>query len=100
MGCKTMKEIKLKEWGNADDVTITDIGGINLCCLKFGNGKWRADVSIRRISHTMIYGPYRKSLSVAKNDAIRMAKELLIDHYTSVVKLMSRFDIVRPEKEE
>ncbi len=60
------------------------VGSIELCCYYYDIGKhskprWCADISIRRISGTFMLGPMRKSLDEAKNDAVLLARKLLLD---------------------
>jgi hypothetical protein len=75
------------------------VGNIVLYLIKcYGRNKgWYSDVSIREIASTKRYGPIRKSKTRAKEDAIRLAKELLIDYHTGIVAEMKNFDLIENE---
>lgn len=102
-----MQEIEWKPEGSLTDVHAK-IGMIRLYCdfyfVDFDtessitptseNGRWSAHVSILDLASTLRFGPNRRSLVKAKEDAVRIARELLLDYYTSVVGEMSRFDLV------
>ena len=56
--------------------------------------RWSADVSIQEQSGTFREGPMRRSMAEAKEDAVRLARELLLDHYTCLKVEMTNFDLV------
>lgn len=69
------------------------VGCITLECRHFfssrGLHRWRARIDGNNTS----IGPCRCSLSRAKEDAIRLAKELLVDYHTAIVKEMKNFGV-------
>lgn len=98
-----MKKIKWKSKG-PNEYACARVGCIDLYCLLVltRNSKkiWFACVSINNGSsgtyYALIknrYGPKRKSLSKAKDDAVRIACEVLLDCYTSLTAEMKNFDL-------
>lgn len=92
-----MKEIK---WVKSGDNNISAIiGRVYLGCFGYlspisGNRTWFADASINELSMMMRNGPTRKSLSEAKEDAVRLARELLLDGHAALVNEMKNFDLL------
>lgn len=77
----------------------TKIGCIDLCCRHFhSKSEWRARVVInndwRFRASSLRYGPIRKSLSRAKEDAIRLAREMLLDYQAGLAVEMKNFDLL------
>lgn len=60
--------------------------------------RWRADASIRQECGTFRTGPIRKTMDKAKEDAVRLARELLLDHHTCLLAEMKNFDIEVQDK--
>ena len=63
------------------------------CISRCGTHIWYATVFIDNISHSGRIGPDRHSLPETKKDAIRLAKEMLIDYHTAVIKEMKNFGV-------
>lgn len=85
-----MKKIKWKRYGPTGDMSA-QVGSVYLNCWQFKKAKTvdcRATVSICRISSTKRYGPLRKSMAKAKEDAVRLARELMEDYQMAVDKEM------------
>lgn len=99
-------------WKGSDEYANARIGGINLYChlLPISSSNWRwmctnskrrrrwsATVSINE--HKGYYaaeerkGPIRYSLSKAKEDAIRLVRELLLDHQAALDIEKKNFDL-------
>lgn len=55
--------------------------------------RWRAYVSVQGRSRTLRVGPIRKSMAKAKEDSVRIARELLLDYHTCLLAEMQNFDI-------
>lgn len=94
-----MRKIEWKPRGSGKDVTAR-IGCVVLHCWQyFTHGKtsrrrWVADASIRELSGTFRYGCMRKSLAKAKEDAVRLTRELLLDYKVSLDVEMKNFDLL------
>lgn len=56
--------------------------------------RWQAEVIIGQRSETLRVGPTRKSMVKAKEDAVRLARELLLDYYVCLKAEMANFDLV------
>lgn len=69
------------------------IGNIVLHCYSEPKCLWSANVSIREMSGMFRHGPFRKSLSKAKEDAIRLARELLLDYRAGLAVELKNFDL-------
>ena len=75
------------------------IGSVTLKCHSYttvgGNLLWYASVSlnIRIWAALRRQGKTRRSLSEAKNDAVRLACELLVDHQVALTAEMRNFDL-------
>ena len=52
-----------------------------------------ASISIREHSETFRTGPIRKSMAKAKDDAVQLARELLLDYHTCLMTEMANFDL-------
>ncbi len=81
-----MKEIK---WNRYDKELIeARIGNVYMHCscreTLTGKPMWTAVVSICQIAMAQKCGLRRHSLAKAKQDAIRLTEELLIDYHTSI----------------
>ena len=55
--------------------------------------RWYADVSVRELGGTFRTGPVRKSMARAKEDAVQLARELLLDHHICILAEMKNFDM-------
>lgn len=92
-----MKKI---EWVKSGDNNVSAIiGCVYLRCFGYlspisGDKTWFADASINELSMMMRNGPTRKSLSEAKEDAIRLARELLLDSHAVITNEMKNFDLL------
>ena len=87
-----MKKIKWHSKGV--DFEEAKIGNMVLWCNRdYDSVLWSSYVTISCISSTMRRGPNRKSKLKAREDAIRLAKELLIDYNTSIAAEMKNFDL-------
>ncbi len=91
-----MNKIKWKLYRPTGDMTA-QIGNVYLDCLRYQKSNsveylfsphCRAGVTIRRIAHTQRFGPWRKSMARAKEDAVRIARELLEDYRVAVDREM------------
>lgn len=89
-----MKKIKWKERGYDYHAQI---GCITLDCLAVFNDRgqllsapyrWKSCASINSIAFLMREGPRRSTILRSKEDAIRLAKELLVDCHTAIEKEM------------
>jgi hypothetical protein len=69
------------------------IGCIMLRCTQTLKGQWVAEVSLRELSGTFRFGSPQKSLIEAKKDAIRLGREMLLDHHISLIAEMKNFDL-------
>lgn len=92
-----MRKIEWKPKGSSKYASAR-IGNVMLYCnsifTRSAKRRWHADVSICQLSSTMRHGPVRQSLSRAKEDAIRMARELLLDYHAVVTAEMKNFDLL------
>lgn len=74
------------------------VGCLVLCCFscftKTSKKRWRADVSIQERGGTFRQAPICQSLAQAKKDAVRMARELLLDYHAAVTAEMKNFDLL------
>jgi len=91
-----MKKINWKQ--HSPNYIEARVGNVVLRCFSYRNLislklRWKAYASIRETSSTLRYGPLRNSLSKAKEDAVRLARELLMDYKASLTVEMKRFDI-------
>lgn len=55
--------------------------------------RWRAYSSIQEKCDTFRSGPIRRTMDKAKEDAVQLARELLLDHHTCLLTEMQNFDI-------
>lgn len=75
------------------------VGNLILTCNQWTKAKTvdcRANVSICQIANTRRFGPWRKSMTKAKEDAVRIAHELLEDYQIAIereVKLLQGMEI-------
>lgn len=85
-----MKKI---EWKNDGSITGIEakVGNMILRCHSFDHDDWMAEVSINDIASTVRDGPQRKNREKAKEDAIRLAREIQMDQYAAIVEEMKRF---------
>jgi len=93
-----MKKINWKP-KNSKTYAKAVVGSIIMYCnMKYPYGgdryTWFADVSIQEVSHTVRYGPLRKSINQAKEDAIKIACEMLLDYKECLKIEMANFDLV------
>jgi len=58
-----------------------------------GKKLWYANASIVGQSGTFKTGCKRKSMAKAKEDAVRLARELLLDNHTCLLAEMKNFDL-------
>jgi hypothetical protein len=90
-----MKKIKWTK--NGDNYIFSFVGNIYMRCFRgnFHNASmWNSEVSLDELNMMMRRGPMRKSLSKAKEDAVRLARELLLDGYAALVNEMKNFDLL------
>ncbi len=87
-----MKKIKWIEQGN--NYVSAFIGCAYLRCFRKTGNLWSSDVSIDELNMMMRCGPMRKSLLKAKEDAIRLACELLLDSHAVIINEMKNFDLL------
>ena len=89
-----MKKIKWKPKGS-NKYARAEVGcvviHINLCYTNTKFRRWYADVSLQKGSDFRI-GPTRKSMDKAKDDAVRLAREILLDYRTAVEKELANFE--------
>lgn len=91
-----MKKINWKQNCCRDNVRA-QMGIIKMYCdllyttSKKTKRRWYANVSVREQSGTFRYGPNRKSIAKAKEDAVRLARELLEDCRVAIEKELSNF---------
>lgn len=52
------------------------------------------DVLVRGLSGILMIGSIRRSMAKAKEDAVRMTRELLLDYYYALVKEMGNFGLL------
>lgn len=90
-----MRKIK---WKKSDVGVFTYVGSLRLYCLVpcFSNlkTKWRAEVYVDGITGSLRCGLFRHSLSKVKEDAIRLANEILLDYHECLLAEMKNFDLV------
>jgi hypothetical protein len=82
----------------SDKYARAQVGCITMCCrLQFTTDKlkykWYADVFMKGNVMTMRVGPIRYSLPKAKEDCIRLARELLLDYRAGLKIEMKNFDL-------
>jgi len=82
-----MKKIK---WEKHYSSYHAIIGCIHLQVILANRSEWQSRASIRQIAFLMRRGPLRRKLQKSKEDAVRLAQELLIDCHTSIGKEMKR----------
>ena len=93
-----MRKIKWEPKGSSEYARGV-VGGIKLHCsftgAKGSRRRWFANVyfQIKNEINTLRYGPKRKSLAEAKEDAVQLARELLLDYYASLIQEMKNFDL-------
>ena len=83
---KARRQIKWKMYAPTGDVSA-QIGNIYLSCWQFRKAKTVdcfASVNMNGITKTRRRGPWRKSMAKAKEDAVRLARELLEDYQTVI----------------
>jgi|GEM_PF-5413698 len=90
-----MKKIQWEPKGSRDSVYAT-VGSVKMHCYvhytQMGIKRWYANVSIMHRAATSRYGIKRKSMNKAKEDAVRMARELLLDYRAGVEKELANFE--------
>lgn len=88
--------MKKVQWENGNHNIHASIGNLKLWCwkttTKTGRIEWKTNVSLNYNASSYRYGPKRYSLTMAKEDAIRLSKEILADYHTSIVKEMKCFE--------
>jgi hypothetical protein len=62
--------------------------------------RWMADVSVEQQIETLRLGPVRKTMAKAKEDAVQLARELLLDYYVSIKAEMANFDLDETDGKE
>ena len=91
-----MKEIKW-EHSHGRDYADAKVGCIvmhaNLHYTGTATKRWYADVSVQQRGGTFRTGPVRKSIAKAKEDAVRLAREILLDYHTSLLAEMANFGL-------
>lgn len=85
------------KWENDGDGDISAmVGAINMYCWEYRRDdrrtKYRASVSIRRVFTPGKLGRYRMSQEKAKEDAIRLAQELLQDLDIGLTNAIKTFE--------
>lgn len=85
-----MKDIKWEFSSNGS--VFVKIGAFELRCLKSGT-RWFAYVYTSHVGNEGREGPLRHSLSKSKEDAVRIAREMLLDHQAGLVIEMKKFDL-------
>ena len=89
-----MKKINWKPKGLKAEASAY-VGCIRLCCYKHytrrAECRWYA--SVGHTAANMRYGPKRCSSSKAKEDAVRLARELLLDYQAGLTAEMKNFDL-------
>lgn len=86
-----MKKIK---WKNLSHISTASIGCIEMDCLKYyGKTKWSARVFVREQMLKAKSGPIRHSLDKAKEDAILLAGEILLDYSAGLKLEMANFGL-------
>lgn len=78
---------------NSNPYITARIGSIVLHCYLEPKCRWFAVASIRDISGTLRHGSIRKSLDKVKEDAVRLARELLLDYQAGLTAEMKNFDL-------
>jgi hypothetical protein len=94
-----MKKIEWKPKGSSSWV-IANIGGITMMCCRIvgftkrAKPRWRASVKVAfQGLSTKRFGPNRLSMKKAKEDAVRMAREFLLDYHAGLTIAMNEFDL-------
>lgn len=84
-----MKEIV---WTIVNEDVLATVGSVRMRCYKEINSttQWRAKSCY---SSSDIYGPLRNCLQMAKEDAVRLSRELLVDHKVSLNVELANFDL-------
>ncbi len=88
-----------KSFTGTDMHIIAHVGNVVLRChLAFSENsvcqEWFAGVHIGKIGCAIgCYGPIRKSVSKAKEDAVRLARQLLLDFQTDISAEIKNFDL-------
>jgi len=90
-----MKAIK---WKVSEYSANATVGGVNLACLKHtttrNKTRWYAIAYFRKlINAEMRYGPTRKTREEAKEDAIRLGREILLDTQTCLSAELENFGV-------
>lgn len=75
------KKIK---WEKRGPDSIATVGCVNLECWELMGNKFSAHVNISYVNSTYRRGPYRKTMDRAKEDAVRIARELLEDYQVAI----------------
>lgn len=94
-----MKKINWKPCQSNDSIKVV-IGSVTMQCDYFYYGQmaeertWCASVSMGARCGTFRYGAPRKSIDEAKDDAIRMAREMLIDYDICIKFAMANFGLI------
>ncbi len=93
-----MKKIKWESKGSSEYANAV-VGNIKLHCsfngAKGSRRRWFANVYFQNQSRIIKYGLKRKLLSKAKEDAVQIARKLLLDYYAAITKEMKNFDLCR-----
>jgi hypothetical protein len=91
-----MQKINWEPKGSRDSVN-TQIGQIRLHCsrsfLASGDVRWYAYIYITSGVRFFREGPFRCSLQEAKEDAVRLARELLLDYQEGLDIEKANFDL-------
>lgn len=99
-----MKKINWEPKNSKKFVNAT-IGSVTLQCLPYktrnSNDQWRGFVFIKKPGFMFVgdrlivhrYGPFRYSLSKAKEDAVQLARELLLDYQAGLDVELKNFDL-------
>ncbi len=97
-----MKEMKWEQGGPRSTV-YSSVGSITMHCFPCLTGTresktrkcwWYAKVCVRGQMIPTRTGPIRHSLVRAKEDAVRLARELLLDLHAGLISEMGNFDLI------
>ena len=92
-----MKKIN---WEGSRKDAVARVGCVIMYCNTYRHNRKNskpyllASVSVQQRSGTFTTGEKCKSMTAAKEDAVRIARELLLDHYVCLQAEMANFDLV------